>query len=484
MQRTNRHSSRGPRFNWLRRFARALCSTWDRIRSVLSAISIRSHWRTLSPAHRLFLSNVGIAVLITVVVALFRESHWLLRLENSAMDTMMEFNKGLPRTSNSAAADALRFTFLDIDEASYRNWGEPFHVPRDKILRLIDFAAEANARLIILDIDLSREGVDEDQDRNLATYLSRYGENSSPSPLILVRAFQRGDVSGRQWLDIRPSFLDEFELPAAIHWAQPLFRTTMWDGIIRHWHLVKFGCLSGRLVLVPATQLIAAALLADGDVSSVRRTVNLDSVRMASCASSEGIGNAAAGAGVPDDAYSPEADLSQRLIFTIPWHSPAPDLITVPAHLVTESNRDLSGDVVTNRVVIIGASFAESRDIYRTPIGEMPGALIIANAVKSLSVYGQIAPPAVLTQWTVKLSLILLAAWAFSRFTSLVAITVAGVIIIVALVPVSFYFLKYGLWIDFAIPLFAMVIHQTVAEYRSSQIDPLTIAGQRRKNSN
>jgi len=399
------------------------------------------------------------------------------------MDTMMEFNQGLPRMSDAGSADPMQFTFLDIDDASYRGWGEPYHVPRDKILKLIKFAAEANARLIVLDIDLSREGVDADDDRRLAAYLTQYGKGVAHPPLILVRTFYSGEPGDRQWVDIRPSFLDEFEFPTSVHWAQPLFKATLWDGVIRHWHLIKFGCLNGRLVLVPATQLIAAALLSAGDVSSVNRYADLNVVRMENCNNADSAASAITfrDAGGRSEIFSPEAELGQRLIYTIPWKSPAPDLITVPAQLITESPHDLSGDLIRNRVVIIGASFADSRDIHRTPIGEMPGALIIANAIKSLTHYGQVRPPPALSHWVEKLFLILVAAWAFSRLTSLIAVFVAGAIIIGALVPISFYFFKYGLWVDFAIPLLAMVIHRAVAEYRGVQSLPHTIDGQGRK---
>ena len=483
MQSTKRHASRSLYFSWLRRFAGLTGGSWRRFRSFLSVNPVRSHWRALSRSQRLFLSNVGIAVLIAVVIAFFHQHHWLVRLENSAMDTMMEFNQGLPRMSDAGSADPMQFTFLDIDDASYRGWGEPYHVPRDKILKLIKFAAEANARLIVLDIDLSREGVDADDDRRLAAYLTQYGKGVAHPPLILVRTFYSGEPGDRQWVDIRPSFLDEFEFPTSVHWAQPLFKATLWDGVIRHWHLIKFGCLNGQLVLVPATQLIAAALLSAGDVSSVNRYADLNVVRMENCNNADSAASAITfrDAGGRSEIFSPEAELGQRLIYTIPWKSPAPDLITVPAQLITESPHDLSGDLIRNRVVIIGASFADSRDIHRTPIGEMPGALIIANAIKSLTHYGQVRPPPALSHWVEKLFLILVAAWAFSRLTSLIAVFVAGAIIIGALVPISFYFFKYGLWVDFAIPLLAMVIHRAVAEYRGVQSLPHTIDGQGRK---
>jgi len=466
----NEHAKRTPLIGRLRHLAGSVAGAWHKFQSFLSSNTIHDHWYKLSVSQRLFLSNLGIAVLIAGIVSGFHQSHWLVRLENSAMDSMMEVNKGLVRMSDAGTAGALQFTFLDIDDASYRQWGEPYHVPRDKISRLIEFAALSSARLIVLDIDLSREGVRPDDDGKLAAYLSQYGKENEP-PLILVRTFYSGDAGDGQWVDIRPSFLDSYEFSAAIHWAQPLFKATLWDGVIRHWHLVKFGCLKGQLVLVPATQLIAAALLSGSEASSANRFAELNAIRLENCNNRDGISAVASlrKAGEPDAMFGPQAEFGQRLIYTIPWKSSAPDLTTIPAKLVTETSRRLSDDLVRDRVVIIGASFADSRDIHRTPIGEMPGALIIANAIKSLTTYGQIRSPAAWATWIGKLSIILLAAWAFSRFASLIAVSVAGAVIIAALVPISFYFFKYGLWIDFAIPLFAMVIHRAVAEYRSSQ---------------
>ncbi|MDH3757705.1 MAG: CHASE2 domain-containing protein, partial [Gammaproteobacteria bacterium] len=128
-----------------------------------------------------------VALITFAALGFLDQSHWLLRLENSAMDTMMEFNKGLGRMSGHSGARPLRFTFLDIDEDSYRTWYEPYHTPRDKLLRLIDFAAGSGAQLIVVDIDLSKPGINPDHDRALAEYLSGYGALNSP-PIVLVRS--------------------------------------------------------------------------------------------------------------------------------------------------------------------------------------------------------------------------------------------------------------------------------------------------------
>ena len=96
----------------------------------------------------------------------------------------------------------------------------------------------------------------------------------------------------------------------------------------------------------------------------------------------------------------------------------------------------------------------------------MPGALIIVNAIKSLVSFGQLREPPVWITILQQVGCILLAAWAFSRFDSFIAVGITAGITIALLVPVTFYVFKQGLWVGFSIPLLAMLIHRGVAEYR------------------
>jgi CHASE2 domain-containing sensor protein len=423
----------------------ARLASW--LRRVARTVTLRPLRNTLSESQRLFLTNVGIATLVAVVVAFFHQNQWLVSVENTAMDIMMELNQGLPRMSDNDSESPLRFSYLDIDDRSFRAWNEPFHTPRDKLQKLIEYAASSDARLIVVDFDLSRTGIVAEHDASLARFLSEYGDDSELPPLILVRNFYRDGNANRDGVEIRASFLDDFELSANIHWAQPLFRATLSDDVVRHWYLVKIGYLSGRMMLLPAVQLIAAGLLTDVDPAAAIR------------------GDAAT-----------DTSIDQRIIYTMPWQGRSSDLVTISAQLVTDSNRALSGDLVRDTVTIIGASHVDSGDIHRTPIGNMPGALIIANAIKSLALYGQMDTPVAWLQWTAKLTIIFFAAWIFMSFRSLLGVLVAGAVIMLVLVPINFYFFKYGLWIDFALPLFAMLIHRAIVEYKGAQREALVIS--------
>ena len=95
----------------------------------------------------------------------------------------------------------------------------------------------------------------------------------------------------------------------------------------------------------------------------------------------------------------------------------------------------------------------------------MPGALVIMNAIQSLFEYGQMQEPPIWVMWLIELMMILLMAWAFARFSSFRGSLVAGGVILLFLLPFSFYFFKLGVWVDFAIPLLGMEIHQLIAAH-------------------
>jgi CHASE2 domain-containing sensor protein len=460
---------------WLRRIARTVAAVWQRITAALAAVTLPLR-NTFSKSQRLFLTNVGIATLVAVVVAFFHQNQWLVSVENTAMDIMMELNQGLPRMSDNDADSPLRFSYLDIDDRSFRAWNEPFHTPRDKLQKLIEYAASNGARLIVVDFDLSRAGIVAEHDASLARFLSEYGNDSELPPLILVRNFYRAGNANRDGVEIRASFLDDVELSADIHWSQPLFRATLSDDVVRHWYLVKIGCLNGRMTLLPAVQLLAAGLLADVDSAVANRVANLGSVDLQSCAKATDINSRLPDTGRYRGDAATDTSIDQRIIYTMPWQKQSPDLVTISAQLVTDSSRTLSGDLVRDTVTIIGASHVDSGDIHRTPIGNMPGALIIANAIKSLALYGQMDTPPAWLQWTAKLTIIFFAAWIFMSFRSLLGVVVAGTVILLVLVPINFYFFKYGLWIDFALPLLAMLIHRAIAEYKGAQREAFALS--------
>ncbi|SEP70220.1 CHASE2 domain-containing protein [Nitrosomonas ureae] len=449
-------------------FARLFRATSGWIADRFHPVHIR--WQQLPKFRRHFISNFIVGVAIAVGLHVAHHTHWISQAENWAMDSMMFINQNTPRMMQvSNKSEPLEFTFLDIDEDTYRTWGEPFHIPRDKLEHLISYAAKGGAQAIVLDVELAKTS---DNDTALLKLLKEYDERYPP--LFLLRGFYpESKFTDQKDYYFRPSFLDSHELGKNIHWVQPLFRASASDQVVRYWHLVAIGCLDGLPAIAPAFQLLVDVYLsAPEEFKQV--IAQLEKQLPDSCDAIEETEQHLKGElYYADKRIKLDANehqrIGERIIYTLPWQKTTTDEFwRRSAYKITEATRIPSNDLVQNRIVIIGASYNDSRDWYQTPLGEMPGAMIILNAIKSLHLYGQISPPHSVIKWVLELGLIILMSWAFARYNSMKGTLVTGTVIIIILLPLSFYFFKYGLWIDFAVPLLGMQFHQFIAQYEEN----------------
>jgi len=430
---------------------------------------ISERWHSISHFWRNFI--VGIA--IAIVMHLFHGSSWMRSVEDKGMDLMIRSNAGLERMmAKNMGKNELDFTFLEIDEKSYRLWGKPFHTPRNKLLSLIKFASDGQAKAIVVDIDLSQRGIIPEADDKLAEWLeNRQGD--SLSPILLTRTIETKLPSEKDNVNkFNSSILDSRHMKS-VFWAQPMFRQDSYDKIIRRWVLYKPGCLAGKPVVLPSNQLIAFGLLNKrNDIENLEQ--KLSHFKPKGC-QKKTLGHKAKHkknllwGGIDFNLQG----VAERIIYTMPWNAlegtQTLDLIRIPAHLITESRQNPSYDSIKGKVVIIGSSFVHSHDLHDTPLGKMPGSLIILNAVKSLALFNQIHPPDIKVKWGIELVLIILASFLFARMHYMSAMIVGGLLTIVILLPISFFWFKYGVWIDFAFPLLAIQMHQIIARYEAGQ---------------
>lgn len=440
-----------------------------------SWVAVRFHpvhirWQQLPKFRRHFISNFVVGTVIAVGLHLAHHTQWISQAENWAMDSMMFINQNTVRmTMVTSKLKPLEFTFLDIDEDTYRTWDEPFHIPRDKLERLISYAAKGAAQAIVLDVELAKTS---GNDTALLELLKEYDDRYPP--LFLLRGFYpESKFTDQKDYYFRPSFLDDHELGKNIHWVQPLFKVSTYDQVIRYWHLIALGCLDGQPAIAPAFQLLVDVYLsAPGEFKQV--IAQLEKQLPDSCDAAKATEQQLNGELYYADKrikldINEHQRIGERIIYTLPWQKTTTDeLWQRPAYKITEATRNPSSDLVKDRIAVIGASYSDSRDLYQTPIGEMPGAMIILNAIKSLHLYGQIAPPHAVIKWVLEIGLIILMSWAFARYNSMKGTLVTGTVIIIILLPVSFYFFKYGLWIDFAVPLLGMQFHQFIAQYEEN----------------
>ena len=68
-------------------------------------------------------------------------------LQDGLINWQMDKLKGVDSASEIA--------WIDVDEKTYREWGEPLMTRRDKLADLIDFAMQHEPRAVIVDVDFS-----------------------------------------------------------------------------------------------------------------------------------------------------------------------------------------------------------------------------------------------------------------------------------------------------------------------------------------
>ena len=442
-------------------------------------------WVSQKRFYRHLMVNIMIGIMITMLLHSFDNSQWLRQEEDDAFDWVMAMQLG---TSQDKLQP--KFAFLDIDEATYRNWEEPLHIPRNKLLDIIKFAVSGKPRLIVVDVDLSRCGQCLEYDHTLINYLNKYHDQP---PIVLPQLF-REPIDGESRRTLRASFFNQKEPAGAnVFLASPLFELDENDLRLRRWRLWEF---TSNQEVIPSVELLAVALInsnrnAKDIIEDVKTQIHDDSAKI----NIQGIG----------ELKTDSDDIGQRIIYSIPGTldngktypenfirrsvlpitkniSPAIKLTPAdqcPAKCSTESpmpgektgtdHPDLSW--LEDRVVVIGASFGDSRDIYATPIGQMPGAMVIVNAMNSLYEYGQIEKPGGFWILVIEIILIIIMSIAFASFDySFLGMLVSSTIIIVIMLPLSFYLFKYGVWLDFAIPLIAVQLHRMHASFEENKV--------------
>lgn len=429
---------------------------------------------------------IGIVIELVLIVAHKIELPFLVSTEDTAMDSVMRQYRNISRDSPSA------FVLLEADQETYELWDQPFYFHRDRVLDMIRYASgfelaaggdavqpSARPAAIIVDIDLSKAGRD-DGSEELKAYLGRYGRQSNP-PLILARTFSSWPVGddGDDRQREQVSFLDEVVGDSGnrrVFWASPHFQLDQ-DRSIRRWFLWRNTKWNDQFRVLPSLQLLTQVLLTgDADTARERHDELLEKLSDPSLCKNETIDLTAHTIAIGAGKHSHVIDLcdnltAQRLIYAIPYETKlgeerpringAPVLSRVPALDLAQLDRRF----LDNRIVVLGGTYRETRDWHMTPLGEMPGAMIVVNAIDSLGANGQLHTPHPLLKIAIVILLVLLMTFTFAALkNSFSAYLVASALILVLLMPLSFWWFRSGVWLDFAVPLLAVQLHEFVAE--------------------
>jgi CHASE2 domain-containing sensor protein len=172
------------------------------------SINSKMSWANKSPNFCGRFTNNMVLGLILIALGYWLYDYPLLTgAQDEAIDRLMVARKGI--IPPFAEKSIPHLVFLDIDDNTHQAWGEPMFTPRNRLMNLIDAAVRAKARLIIVDVDLSRktplDGLEpftkglqlHPYDQALSHYLENYrvvcackkAVNANCPPIILSSSF-------------------------------------------------------------------------------------------------------------------------------------------------------------------------------------------------------------------------------------------------------------------------------------------------------
>jgi hypothetical protein len=265
-----------------------------------------------------------------------------------------------------------------------------------------------------------------------------------------------------------------------LHWASPLSDRDD-DGLVRNWRLFEPTCLDRAPHAIPSMALLSWAvlrtpLMSSGAFSPASFQDELQrrfAPSPGACADARSAPRASPVSPTPWVLYdgvlgkrlnlsATPLDLEQRIFYKFQMSTRLADSFSrVPALLITErAEHPLSPDLVVGKTVVIGSSYEAGKDLYETPIGEMPGAMVVINQINALMEFGQFQEVSRAIRWGGLLLLIVVFSLSFSFFTKAWGAHISTLIINAVLLPMSLWLFQYGWWLDLVFPLFVLQAYQ------------------------
>jgi CHASE2 domain-containing sensor protein len=450
-----------------------------------------------------WLINIVIGVVIEIGLNFYHDAPIVVAAQNWALDTAMQGNAAV-RTQRSDPIASPDLAFIDVDEETWRDprWGnrepyrELYRAPRDGLLALIDYAAiERKARYIVLDVII--EGVNDPDDARFAEQIEQRATRLEPGQHILFVRTLREPLNGMQDRlapELQPSPLDAVieRHPEQLQSVAPYFRVSR-DGVLRDWQMWRTGCRrdaagmgDGHWEILPSVQLAIAVLMrsdkqraefpwnnpAEKDrcimyPASYKQsdipasTFRHDDAGMWDWLHVSGLPHASK-VEKPSDAT---IALTNRIFFRFRYRQEPSPVRLIPALAILKHTTHR--DVAKNDVVVIGQSFEAAGDLHATPIGVMPGPMVLINSLESMLSPGLLQEPGCAKDLAIVFTSIAVVGFVFAYLDYLIAFFVILTVFVPLLIILNYVLLLHGIWTDFAIPLLGMYMHKIFAELQA-----------------
>ena len=405
--------------------------------------------QTLRRRKRRFFKSLLLGVGVSILVSIASYLGYLDSIEAKALDLLLRL-RGQQRSPG--------IVLIKIDDQAFEKLGEKQPLPRNYIASLVDIAARGGAKVVGIDIEL-KVATDPAEDEKLIKAIA-VAEANGVTKIVPVYVIRPGkeDAYGATYRHA-PFFDPGLKVGGGFANA-PMDD----DGIVRQ---VPLAVRGEDGTILPSLALAVLARHAGYDSASLNRQLR---------------GGATVRLNLPEWHKLNGKLLSQSTSFEIhldeSWkinfaggQGSFASLPSEPLAQLARANIPLATDnPFRGKIVLIGASFQDSRDFFATPNGLMSGLEIHANIIHTLLTRSHIRP----ANRILAMLLLLIFAVAASVLTTLLrpatVMVVSLVAIPVVLLPLSYAALtQLGLWVDFVTPLLVTSWGALATEYRDSR---------------
>ncbi|MBC8038840.1 MAG: CHASE2 domain-containing protein [Rhizobiales bacterium] len=368
--------------------------------------------------------------------------------------------------------NATPVTFIDVDDKTRVAWKATGVTPHGALAALVKQAADNGAKSILFDFDLTPSSTDQKADPGLAALLRDYPANA-PDLLLArnIRFVRSTAAGGEKEVQAASAAPTPYDLDAAgkpnIRWVTTLNDIGK-DRAVRRIKLWQTVCDGASGTAYPSAALVMAALPEKGQNHQADLAAFLKSRVDVECGHKP----------ITAPPWPPVRDAVAQLPYVFADTRETPALFRIEVNGrdtvalrrisagllvkyendVAQAAGDIDRDPFEGRAVIVGASYTDSGDIYETPFGTMPGALVLANSVVQARAIVETAPVSPLTENVLAMVLFLLLAYIARAFVGAASILLLGIVTLAALFLISRW-LGFASGIDViavAVPGFAL----------------------------
>jgi len=400
---------------------------------------------TLRRRKRRFYKSLLLGCAVAFLLSVFSYLGYLDGVEAKALDFLMAL-RGRERSPE--------IVLVKIDDQAFEKLAEKQPLPRAYLASLIEVAARAGAKVIGVDIEL-KVPTDPAEDQQLLRVIQNV-EAAGQSRIVLTYVLRpdRENGAGPRYRRA-PFYAPALDGPAgfANAWVDS-------DGLVRNIPLAARADHDG---FFPAFALAVLAGEAGYDAKTLEAALHRDGeieLRLPEWNRLDGK--------LLQDRTPLRFSLDES--WKINFAGGRESFVALPSEplaMLARTGVPLAADnPLRGKIVLIGATFQDSRDFLPTPYGLMSGLEIHANIIHTLLTRSQIAP----AQRVLAFFILLVFSLATSLLVTLLRPTRVAVFSLAAipflLLPLSYAAFAYvGLWIDFVTPFLAIGGGALAAQY-------------------